>query len=140
VGWGVVVYVMVTSYDGHGGHLHPRCLFPGLAVLAVAAALGLDRLPGARRGLWIWGATLVQLALTGAAWVGFVTAVRGRRPGSLADQPGAIAELLKAGGAPWPWLVLALAAVLVTAALALLGLALARARPRAEERPSPGGL
>jgi hypothetical protein len=140
VGWGVVVYVMVASYDGHGGHLHPRYLFPGLAVLAVAAALGLDRLPGARRGLWIWGATLVQLALTGVAWAGFVTAVRGGRPGSLADLPGAVAELLEAGGAPWPWLVLALAAVPVAAALALLGLALARARPRVEEPSSPGGL
>jgi hypothetical protein len=39
------VYAMVASYDGHGGHLHPRYLFPGLAVLAVVAALGLDRLP-----------------------------------------------------------------------------------------------
>jgi hypothetical protein len=139
VAWGVAVYVMVAAYDGHGGHTHPRYLFPGVAVLAVAGAVGLDRLPGARRGLWIWGATLAQLALTGAAWAAFVTAVRGRRPGSLADLLRAVAGLLAAGGVPWPWLVLALAAILVTAALALLGLALARVGPQVPGPPSPDG-
>jgi hypothetical protein len=65
--WPVGVYAMVASYDGNGGPTHPRYLFPGLAVLAVVAAIGLDRLPGARRGLWIAAVTLAQLALTGAA-------------------------------------------------------------------------
>ena len=125
VGWGAGVYVMVAAYDGHGGHTHPRYLFPGLAVLAVAAALGLDRLPGARRGLWLWGAILAQLALTAVAWAAFVTAVRGRRPGSPADLGGAVAGLLAGGGVRWPWVVLTLAAILLVAALALLGLALA---------------
>jgi len=130
VGWGVGVYVMVASYDGHGGHTHPRYLFPGLAVLAVAAALGLDRLPGAGRGLWIWGATLAQLALTGVAWASFVTALRGRRPGSPADLAGAVAGLLGAGGVRWPWVVLTVAALLLAVALALLGRALDRIRPQ----------
>jgi hypothetical protein len=120
VGWGVGVYVMVASYDGHGGHTHPRYLFPGLAVLAVAGALGLDRLPGARRGLWIWGPALAQLALTGMAWAAFVTALRGRRPGSPADLLRAMAGLLEDGGAPWPWAVLALAGTMLVAALAML--------------------
>jgi hypothetical protein len=130
VGWGVGVYVMVASYDGHGGHTHPRYLFPGLAVLAVAAALGLDRLPGAGRGLWIWGATLAQLTLTGVAWASFVTALRGRRPGSPADLAGAVAGLLGAGGVRWPWVVLTVAALLLAVALALLGRALDRIRPQ----------
>jgi hypothetical protein len=138
VAWGVAVYVMVAAYDGHGGHTHPRYLFPGVAVLAVAGALGLDRLPGARRGLWIWGATLAQLALTGAAWAAFVTALRGRRPGSPADLLQAVAGLLADGGVGRPWAVLALAAVLMAAALALLGLALARAGPRPPEPPPEG--
>jgi hypothetical protein len=124
--WGVAVYVMVAFYDGHGGHTHPRYLFPGLAVLAVAGALGMDRLPGARRGVWIGAATLTQLALTGAGWAVFVTALRGRRPASPADLAGAVADLLDAGGTHWPWLLLALAGTLLAAALALLGLALAR--------------
>jgi hypothetical protein len=135
VGWGAGVYVMVASYDGHGGHTHPRYLLPGVAVLAVAGALGMDRLPGARRGLWIGGATLAQLALTGVAWAAFVTALRGRRPGSPADLLGAVAGLLNAGGVPWPWLFLAVAGVLLAVALGLLGLALARLAPG----PRPSG-
>jgi hypothetical protein len=138
VAWAVTVYVMVAAYDGHGGHTHPRYLVPGLAVLAVAGALGLDRLPGARRGLWIWGATLAQLALTGAAWAAFITALRGRRPGSLADLLRGVAGLLAAAGVPWPGLVLALAAVLVVAALALLGVALVRVGPQLPEPPPDG--
>jgi hypothetical protein len=139
VGWGAGVYVMVASYDGHGGHTHPRYLFPGVGVLAVAGAAGLDRLPGARRGLWLWGAILAQLALTGAAWASFVTALRGRRPGSLADLLQAVAGLLEAAGVRWPWVVLALAAGLVVAALALLGLALARVGPQVPGPLPPDG-
>ena len=137
VGWGAGVYVMVVSYDGHGGHTHPRYLFPGLGVLAVVAALGLDRLPGARRGLWIWGAALAELALTGAAWAAFVTALRGRQPGSPADLAVAVARLLEDGGVRWPWAVLTLAAILLVAALALLGIAMARTRSPVGERPPP---
>jgi hypothetical protein len=33
--WPVAVFAMVAVYDGHGGHTHPRYLFPALAVLAV---------------------------------------------------------------------------------------------------------
>ena len=137
--WAVAVYVMVAAYDGHGGHTHPRYLFPGVAVLAVAGALGLDRLPGARRGLWIWAATLAQLALTGAAWAAFVTALRGRRPDSLPDLLRAVAGLLEAAGVPWPGLVLALAGVLVMAALALLGFGLARIGPQVAGVSPPDG-
>jgi hypothetical protein len=141
VAWGVGVYAMVAAYDGHGGHTHPRYLFPGVAVLAVAGAVGLDRLPGARRGLWVGGATLAQLALTGVAWAAFVTALRGRRPETPADLAGAVAGLLAADDTLWPWLVLGIAGALLVAAWTLLGLALARlgSQPRELSAPDPIG-
>ena len=132
--WLAGVYAMVVSYDGNGGHLHPRYLFPGLAVLAVIGAVGLDRLVGGRRGLWVLGLAATQLALTAVAWAGFVTALRGRRPDGPADLAGALAGLLDAGGVSWPWLLLVVAGMLVLGALALLGLALAWTAPR---RPAP---
>jgi hypothetical protein len=140
--WGLVltwlagVYAMVAAYDGNGGHTHPRYLFPALAVLAVLGAAGLDRLPGGRRGQWLLAVVLTQLALTGAAWAGLVTALRGRRPEDLVGLLGAIAGLLEAAGMPWPWLPLALAGTLVTGALVLLTVALSRTRPR-EPDPHP---
>jgi len=124
VAWPVAVFAMVAFYDGNGGHTHPRYLFPGLAVLAVVAALGLDGLPGARLGLWIAALTLAQLALTGVAWAGFVTAWRSRRPSDPADLLGAVAGMLDAAGAHPPWLLLGLAGATLLAALALLALAL----------------
>jgi hypothetical protein len=120
VAWGLAlawlagVYAMVASYDGNGGHLHPRYLFPGLTVLAVVGAAGLDRLAGGRRGLWIPGVVLAQLALAGAAWAGFVTALGGR---------------LDSLGVAWPWLPLAVAGTLLAVALGLLGLVLGRLQP-----------
>jgi hypothetical protein len=132
--WLAGVYAMVVSYDGNGGHLHPRYLFPGLAVLAVIGAVGLDRLAGGRRGLWVLGLAATQLALTAAAWAGFVTALRGRRPDGPADLAGALAGLLDAAGVSWPWLLLVVAGMLVLGALGLLGLALAWTAPR---RPAP---
>jgi hypothetical protein len=119
---------MVATYHGNGGHAHPGYLFPGLAVLAVVAALGLDGLPGARLGLWTAAVILAQLALTGAAWAGFLTALRGRRPTGPVDLAGAVARLLEAGGARPAWLPLGLAAAALLTAAALLVLALARCR------------
>ena len=143
-GWGLVlawlagVSAMVAAYDGNGGHTHPRYLFPALAVLAVVGAAGLDRLPGGRRGLWLLGLALTQLALTAVAWAGLVTALRGRRPADPADLAGAVAGLLAAGGVPAPWVLLAGAGVLLAGALALLGLALWGSGPRRPEpRPAP---
>jgi hypothetical protein len=84
--WPVGLYAMVAAYDGHGGHTHPRYLFPGLATLAAVGALGLDRLAGAGHGPWVVGVALAQLALTGAAWAGSSSSSVGlrmawRRPG-----------------------------------------------------------
>jgi hypothetical protein len=121
VAWGLAlawlagVYAMVASYDGHGGHLHPRYLFPGLPVLAVVAAAGLDRLAGGRHGLWVPCVALAQLALTGLAWAGFVTALDGA----------------------WPWPALAVAGALLAGALGLLGFALARLRRPGGPGPRP---
>ena len=134
--WTVAVFAMVAFYDGNGGHTHPRYLFPGLAVLAVVAALGLDGLPGARLGVWTAAVTLAQLALTGVAWAGFITAWRGRRPGDPADLLGAVAGLLDAAGARPPWLLLGLAGAALLAALALLALALGGLR-RVDHTPAP---
>jgi hypothetical protein len=138
--WPVAVFAMVAFYDGGGGHTHPRYLFPGLAVLAVVAGLGLDGLPGARLGLWTAAVTLAQLALTGVAWAGFVTAWRGRRSSDPADLLGAVAGMLDAAGARPPWLLLGLAGAALLAALALLALALGRLRgDRAPaQAPAPG--
>ncbi len=87
--WGLVlawlagVYAMVASYDGNGGHLHPRYLFPGLAVLAVVGALGLDRL-GGRRGLWVLGLAVDPARPDGRGLGG----VRGRPARPPARRPG----------------------------------------------------
>jgi hypothetical protein len=128
--WLAGVYAMVASYDGNGGHLHPRYLFPGLAVLAVVAALGLDRLPGARRGLWAVGVALAQLVLTAAAWGGFLITLDGRRPDGPGELLGGIAGLLGAGGVPWPAVLLGLAGALLVAALGLLVGAVALLAPQ----------
>jgi hypothetical protein len=102
---------------------------PGL--VAVPRAVG----PLALAGLA--GATLAHV-LTVAAWAGFVTALRGRRPEGLPDLLGALADLLDAAGVRWPWLVLALASALLIGALALPALALIE--PRIPERPRSTGL
>jgi hypothetical protein len=136
--WLAGVYAMVAAYDGNGGHTHPRYLFPAVGVLAVVGAVGLDRLPGGRRGLWVLGLAVAQLALTAVAWAGFVTSLRGRRPSDPADLAGAVAGLLEAAGVPSPWLLLVAAGLLLTGALVLLGLALLGAGPRPPEpRPAP---
>jgi hypothetical protein len=146
VAWGLAlawlagVYAMVASYDGNGGHLHPRYLFPGLAVLAVIGALGLDRLPGGRLGLWIVGVTLLQLALTAVAWASFFTALRGRRPSGPGDLLGAIAGLLERASVSQPWLLLALAGAMLLAGLALLALALIRIEPPERRATAVGPL
>jgi hypothetical protein len=127
--WAVAVFTMVAAYDGNGGHTHPRYLLPGLAVLAVVAAFGLDRLPGARRGQWIVGVALAQLVLTAAAWSGFRAALDGHRPGGPAALLGGVADLLEAGGARWPWVVVGVSGVLVATALTLLLVAVALVAP-----------
>jgi hypothetical protein len=138
--WLTGVYAMVAAYDGNGGHTHPRYLFPALAVLAILGATGLDRLPGGRRGRWLVGVALTQLALTVAAWAGLVTALRGRRPEGPADLLGALAGLLKAAGLPWPWLPLVLAGAGLAGALALLTVALSQDRsPEPDDHPAPMG-
>jgi hypothetical protein len=135
--WLAAVYAMVAAYDGNGGHLHPRYLFPGLPVLAVVAAVGLDRLAGGRHGLWVPGVALAQLVLTGMAWAGFVTALDGRRPGGPDGLLGEVADLLGTAGLAWPWPALAVAGALLAGAFGLLGLALARLRPPGEPEPRP---
>jgi hypothetical protein len=137
--WPVAVFAMVAVYDGHGGHTHPRYLFPALAVFAVAASLGLDRLPGARHGLWVAGVALAQLVLTGAAWGGFLTALDGRRPDGPVALLGGIAGLLVAGGVRWPAVVLGLAGALLVSAFGLLAAAVTLlAPPRPEALPQKG--
>ena len=102
-------------------------------------ALGLDRLPGARHGLWVAGVALAQLVLTGAAWGGFLTALDGRRPDGPVALLGGIAGLLVADGVRWPAVVLGLAGVLLVSAFGLLAAAVTLlARPRPEAPPQRG--
>jgi 4-amino-4-deoxy-L-arabinose transferase-like glycosyltransferase len=108
-GWLVLAFVMVAWYDGNGGHTHARYLLPAVGVVAVVAGLGLDALPGARRGLSTLAVSLALLALTGFAWSRFVAAVA-RAGAPPVPTPRALAELLHQHGVGYPWLLLAGAA------------------------------
>jgi hypothetical protein len=140
-GWLLLAFFMVAWYDGNGGHTHARYLLPAISVVAVGAAIGLDALPGARRGLTTLAVSVALLALTGFAWSRFVAAVArvGTTPG---PTPRALAELLRQHGVGQPWLLLAGATLLLLAGLALQqgGLwLLAGQRPRDPEPSSPAG-
>jgi hypothetical protein len=140
VGWLLLAFLMVAWYDGNGGHTHARYLLPAIGVVAVGAAVGLDALPGARRGRTILAVSVALLALTGFAWSRFVAAVAraGATPG---PTPRALAELLRQHGVAHPSLLLAGATLALLAGLALQqgGLwLLASERPRDPEA-SPAG-
>ena len=117
-GWLVLAFLMVAWYDGNGGHTHARYLLPAIGVVAVAAGVGLDALPGARRGLSTLAVSLAMLALTGFAWSRFVAEVS-RAGAPPAPTPRALAEMLHQHGVAHPWLLLAAATLLVLAGLAL---------------------
>jgi hypothetical protein len=118
VGWLVLAFLMVAWYDGNGGHTHARYLLPAIGVVAIGAAVGLDALPGARRGLTTLAVSVALLALTGLAWSRFVAEVAhaGMTPPSA---PRAAADLLHQHGLAHPWVLLAAAALTVLAGLAL---------------------
>ena len=140
VGWLPLAFLMVAWYDGNGGHTHARYLLPAIGVVSVGAAVGLDALPGARRGRTVLAVSIALLVLTGFAWSRFVAAVAraGVTPG---PTPRALAELLRQHGVGQPWLLLAGATLALLAGLGLQqgGLwLLASERPRDPE-PSPAG-
>jgi hypothetical protein len=112
-GWLLVGFLMVAWYDGNGGRTHARYLLPVIGVAAVLAAVGLDALPGARRGLVTLVTSVVLLGLTAAAWGRFTEALLGLGPYGAAV-PRGIADPVHQHGVPHAWLLL------VPAALALL--------------------
>ena len=137
-GWLVLAFLMVAWYDGNGGHTHPRYLLPAIGVVALGVAIGLDALPGARRGLTTLAVSVALLALTGFAWSHFVAEVA-NADATPAPTPRAVAELLHRDGVAHPWVLLAAASLTVLAGLALQqrGLwLLATEQPR--ERPALG--
>jgi 4-amino-4-deoxy-L-arabinose transferase-like glycosyltransferase len=117
-GWLLLAFLMVAWYDGNGGHTHARYLLPAIGVVAVGAAVGLDALPGARRGRVTLAVSVALLALTGFAWSRFVAAVA-RADATPAPAPRALAELLHQHGVGQPWPLLIGATLLLLAALAL---------------------
>jgi hypothetical protein len=138
VGWLVLGFVMVAWYDGNGGLTHARYLLPVIGVAALLAALGLDVLPGARRGLVTLVVSVVLLGLTAAAWGRFVDALLGVRPFGL-PVARAVAGLIDQHGVPNGWLLLAPAALALLAALALQqrGLWLLGGEPASSESERP---
>jgi hypothetical protein len=120
VGLLVLLEGMLAQFVSGGGGPHIRYLFPDIAILALAAALGLASLPGGRRGL-------PTVALLGAA-VAINLWLLDVRLWALVRPPGghgAFGRALAAAGLPpEPLVVLAPCALLLAAALALQAFAL----------------
>jgi 4-amino-4-deoxy-L-arabinose transferase-like glycosyltransferase len=138
LGWLVVAFLMVAWYDGNGGHTHARYLLPAVGVIAIIAAVGLDALPGARRGLTILAVSITLLALTGFAWSRFVAAVANDDSAPVST-PAAVADLLYRHGVAHPRLLLAGALLTLLAGLGLQqgGLWLLAAHQPRDQRAFP---
>jgi hypothetical protein len=120
VGMLVLLDAMLAQFISGGGGPHIRYLFPDLAIIALAAAIGLASLPGGRRGLP--AIVLLGVALPINLWLLDLQLWALVRP---QDGQGAFRTALTAAGLPArPLLVLVPAAVLLAAALALQALAL----------------
>jgi len=117
-GWLLVGFLMVAWYDGSGGRTHARYLLPVIGVAAVLAAVGLDALPGARRGLITLVVSLGLLGLTAAAWGRFTDALLGLGPFGT-QVPRGVADLVHQHGVPHAWLLLVPAALALLVALGL---------------------
>lgn len=64
----VLLQVTMVQFVSDGGGAHIRYLFPGLAVVALAAAFGLAALPGGRRGLPVMVMLLAMAAVNLGLW------------------------------------------------------------------------
>jgi hypothetical protein len=117
-GWLLAGFLMVAWYEGGGGFTHARYLLPAIGVAAVLAALGLDALPGARRGLNTLAVSLVLLGLTVADWSRFVDELLGPRRFGL-PVAHAVADMIHTHGIPHGWWLLLPAALAVLAGLGL---------------------
>ncbi len=116
----VLLDAMLAQFISGGGGPHIRYLFPDLAIIALAAAIGLASLPGGRRGLP--AIALLGVALPVNLWLLDLQLWALVRP---RDGEGAFRTALTAAGLPArPLLVLVPAAALLAAALALQALAL----------------
>jgi hypothetical protein len=118
IGWLLVGFLMVAWYDGSGGRTHARYLLPVIGIAAVLAAVGLDALPSARRGLVTLVVSLGLLGLTAAAWGVFTDALLGLGPFGT-QVPRGVADLVHQHGVPHAWLLLAPAALALLVAIGL---------------------
>jgi hypothetical protein len=140
VGMLVLLDGMLAQFISGGGGPHIRYLFPDLAIITLAAAIGLASLPGGRRGLP--AIALLGVGLPINLWLLDLQLWALVRP---AGGQGAFRTALTAAGLPpRPLLVLVPSALLLAAALALQALALwslgrrdLAARPAPPEPPHP---
>jgi hypothetical protein len=134
VGMLVLLDAMLAQFISGGGGPHIRYLFPDLAIIALAAAIGLASLPGGRRGLP--AIALFGVALPINLWLLDLELWALLRP---PDGQGAFRTALTAAGLPArPLLVLVPAAALLAAALALEAAALwSLGRRDPVPRPAP---
>jgi hypothetical protein len=134
VGLLVLLDGMLIQFISGGGGPHIRYLFPDIAILSLAVAIGLASLPGGRRGLPT--IALLGVALPMNLWLLDVTLwALVRPPGG----HGAFTMALTAAGLPAePLLVLVPTTVLLAAALTLEAFALwSLGRQDLAARPAP---
>jgi hypothetical protein len=146
IGWLAMGYLMVAWYDGTGGRIHARYLLPAIGVLAIGCAVGLDALPGARRGLTSLAVSIPMLVMTWFAWTRHVASLI---PPKSTPRPTAVAlaGFLRHNGVPYPWVLMTGALLVLLAGFALQqgGMwLLARDQPRdqaalppADAQPAP---
>ncbi|HKE98263.1 MAG TPA: hypothetical protein VKG45_04955 [Actinomycetes bacterium] len=114
-----VLLVLLADYVTRGGGIHARYLYPGLAVLSLIAAVGLDNLPGRRRGLPILAVLAAQVVLNLVYLGRFLSRIAPGHPAAVTALSRRIADT----GLPAAPVMMA-AAVLLALALAMVGRAL----------------
>jgi hypothetical protein len=115
----VLLLVLLADYVARGGGAHARYLYPALAVFALVAGLGLDQLPGRRRGFPILGMFAGQVALNIVFWGNFLSRINPGRPAITVAIERRIDDIALPVG-----LTLTVIAALLTLSVAIVGHAL----------------
>jgi hypothetical protein len=114
-----LLLVLLADYVARGGGVHARYLYPGLGVLALLAAVGLDQLPGRRRGLPILAVLTAQVVLNLVFLGRFLSRITADHPAIATAVGRRMADI----GLSAP-VMLTAAGVLLALALAMVGRAL----------------